>query len=503
MSTEQILARLKNVHRNGRGATSCCPAHDDRIPSLSICEGGNGRILLKCFAGCSPEAIVAALGLKMSDLFARPTLAKSFPPAPTRDVDKTLSVAQLALAKGFTEHFLRDSCGLQDSAEGVLIPYGTNGSQARTRLRTAIVAKDGSKWLPGREPIVPYGVHRPRNGASSLVLVEGESDCWALWLAGVYAIGIPGANMVHVLQREHLGGIERIWLSREPDKAGATFERGILEHLENIGWRGETRDLCMPEGVKDPHSLYLRDRGGFQGAFMELSANAPVITLDDLEEKVAPFVSIADLLNEPDEQTSWLVEGLFPTGGTSLLVAKPKVGKSITAQNLAWCVSRGEPFLGRPTVEGPVLYLALEEKRAQVRRHFEAMGATMQDDNLFFYIAQTPLDAMEWLNRNVRRYKPMLIIVDTLQRFVRLDDVNDYAKVVNATTPLVTLARESGAHLLFTHHGNKKGGSDGDNVLGSTALFASVDTLLQMHSVEAGRTISSIQRYGINLEETV
>jgi hypothetical protein len=88
-----FLARVKRVHRNGRGYTGCCPAHDDRSPSLSICEGDDGRILVKCFAGCTPEQIVAVLGLKMSDLFTRPTLAKLFPPAPVRDMNKPLSIA--------------------------------------------------------------------------------------------------------------------------------------------------------------------------------------------------------------------------------------------------------------------------------------------------------------------------------------------------------------------------------------------------------------------------
>lgn len=51
------------------GWTSRCPGHEDRNPSLSISEGHDGKILLKCFRGCSAERIVAALGLKEADLF--------------------------------------------------------------------------------------------------------------------------------------------------------------------------------------------------------------------------------------------------------------------------------------------------------------------------------------------------------------------------------------------------------------------------------------------------
>ena len=39
---------------------ACCPAHDNRNPSLSVTDIG-GKILLKCFAGCSQECVIATL----------------------------------------------------------------------------------------------------------------------------------------------------------------------------------------------------------------------------------------------------------------------------------------------------------------------------------------------------------------------------------------------------------------------------------------------------------
>ena len=35
---------------------------------MSVTIGNNGGILVHCHAGCSPEAIVGAMGLRMSDL---------------------------------------------------------------------------------------------------------------------------------------------------------------------------------------------------------------------------------------------------------------------------------------------------------------------------------------------------------------------------------------------------------------------------------------------------
>lgn len=47
--------------RTGQGYMVCCPAHDDRSPSCSIKDGRNGVLLYFCFAGCTQEAVKAAL----------------------------------------------------------------------------------------------------------------------------------------------------------------------------------------------------------------------------------------------------------------------------------------------------------------------------------------------------------------------------------------------------------------------------------------------------------
>ena len=54
----------------GDRVQACCPAHDDERASLSLKEGGDGRALVYCFAGCPTQDVVAALDLRMSDLFA-------------------------------------------------------------------------------------------------------------------------------------------------------------------------------------------------------------------------------------------------------------------------------------------------------------------------------------------------------------------------------------------------------------------------------------------------
>lgn len=65
-----LLSRLKQVKKTGSGTwKACCPAHDDRSPSMSVKEAPDGVILVHCFAGCSAVDIMESVGLNPADLF--------------------------------------------------------------------------------------------------------------------------------------------------------------------------------------------------------------------------------------------------------------------------------------------------------------------------------------------------------------------------------------------------------------------------------------------------
>lgn len=70
VSIDLILPSLGKARSLGRNKwVACCPAHDDKSPSLSI-QITDNRILMHCFAGCHIEDITAAMGLRISDLFS-------------------------------------------------------------------------------------------------------------------------------------------------------------------------------------------------------------------------------------------------------------------------------------------------------------------------------------------------------------------------------------------------------------------------------------------------
>ncbi len=74
MTADVLLGRLPRVRKTGVSSwLASCPGplhqHGDRHPSLAVRETDDGRLLLKCFAGCSVPEIVGALGLELHDLF--------------------------------------------------------------------------------------------------------------------------------------------------------------------------------------------------------------------------------------------------------------------------------------------------------------------------------------------------------------------------------------------------------------------------------------------------
>jgi hypothetical protein len=76
----KILERLTGVKQTAPGRwMAICPAHEDRSPSLSIREMDDGRVLIYCFASCGAGDVLAAIGLRMGDLFDKP-LSHHLPP---------------------------------------------------------------------------------------------------------------------------------------------------------------------------------------------------------------------------------------------------------------------------------------------------------------------------------------------------------------------------------------------------------------------------------------
>ena len=198
--------------------------------------------------------------------------------------------------------------------------------------------------------------------------------------------------------------------------------------------------------------------------------------------------------NISSPKVTWLVDGLIPADGHTALVGKPKAGKSTACRQLAVCVVKSRPFLGRstdlPPATGRVLYTHLDRKdRAhKVVAEFKRLGMTEEESSrLRLRTAQDlPSDLYEerlaWLKKEITEFRPDLVIIDLMWQFVVAKNANDYNAVVvgiNKLQDALTQANYKGA-LVVTLHSRKATNEDdpADDILGSTGQRGSFSTLL-------------------------
>ena len=323
---DNVLMHLEGVRTSLRGWKACCPAHTDRDPSLSIGLGEQGQVLLKCFAGCPIERITEAMGLTVTDLFPDGASAPERASSNGRH-HSPLTLLDLALEKQLPWKFLFHLGLMEHPSGGLHIPYHlADGSPApRSRIRTALIAREGSRWSKGKGQLVPYGLERLSDArkAGYLVLVEGESDCWTLWYQGFPALGIPGAEMAGVLEESALAGIDQLYIVQEPDPAGATFVKALADRLKGWRWQGKAFAVHLP-GAKDPSDLYTQDRQGFRAAF-QLALDHAEALAPDRPHPVAPpagakprVFSLQELLSWELPPTRWAIPEILPEGLTLL-----------------------------------------------------------------------------------------------------------------------------------------------------------------------------------------
>jgi hypothetical protein len=471
MSVEELL-RLTGARRKGKGWEALCPAHADSDPSLSIDER-DGKILVHCHAGCSQEAVLATLGTEARKLLLN-----------TSD-DRRRIVAEYPY----------------DDENGQLlfqvVRFDPKGFCQRR--------PDGNGgWIPNLLGTRRVLYRLPEVLASEFTIVcEGEKDVEAAREMGFVATCNPGGAGKWREEYSECFNRKQVAIIADADTSGRAHAQQIAASLH---LRAEyVKVLELPDS-KDLAEW--AERGGTKEALLELIRKAPDWKPASVESTGSPqsgfqLTSLRDLMSEPEEQISWLLADILPAGGLSVLSAKPKVGKSTFARCLSLAVARGEPFLDRATTKGRVIYLALEEKRSEVRRHFEDLGAT-GDEEIYIHAASAPQDAVPELCQLTKRIRPVLIVVDPLFKFVRIRDEKAYAEVCNAIEPLLTLARSSGAHVLLSHHSGKMERPDAtDSILGSTAIFGAVDSAIILKKNDRYRTVQSCQRYGIDWSERV
>jgi len=518
---KRVLGKLKGVKHSGAGWTAKCPGHGDNENSLGV-DVIDGKVMLKCHAGCDTEGVVSAMGLELKDLFSDEPLAPE--ERPQKQESKSCTLDALCAHKKLSREFV---CGLgwreytQGGRSRVEIPYVTReGRVHRVRHRFALNAKDGSSWSPGTS-LIPY---EPDKGALAqaegyVLLVEGETDTVTCLNAGIPALGFPGASQAKLLEAHHVAGLKDVFVSQEPDASGAKFVDSMKARLEELGFDGAVHVFRTPAAAKDPNTLHQREPEKFaelmHAALIE-AAKPPPEPLDHVWKTLGEWGSLASeppprrwLLDRPDDECNGARQiGVFPLGKVGMLVAAGGVGKTMALIELAIAVATGRKwfdFFGVAN-EGPVLLALGEEDEEEIwRRVFQAARAMRLTDAqvekaarniIALPLAGTVVNLiksadgetvetamMTALRKRLDQHPTgwRLIILDPLSRFAGFDSEKDNAAATTFISVVESLLRVPGRPaILIAHHTNKASRQEGAekgsaaNARGASALIDGV-----------------------------
>ncbi|MFA0746759.1 MAG: DNA primase, partial [Armatimonadota bacterium] len=199
-----------------------CPAHDDAKPSLSVTES-DGRILLHCFAGCSVDAICAALGISVADLF------------------------------------VRDNDGSEKRTERIVAVYDYRDASGRLLFQTvryepkrfAYRQPDNGKWRWNLEGIPrPLPLYRlpellAADRKQPVFILEGEKDADNLWQHGLVATTNPmGAGKWSQVDDKPLEGRQVVILP-DNDEVGRKHAEQVAQSL--YGRAASVRIVYLPD----------------------------------------------------------------------------------------------------------------------------------------------------------------------------------------------------------------------------------------------------------------
>lgn len=220
---------------------------------------------MRCRKRCSPAKVLQALGLPATLLQAGGGDASVAAP-------EQVTLADLAAHTGIAECYLR-SLGLRQNGRHVDIPYfNADGVEVAVQCRLRLQKPGRKPRAPqdadvARRPVPlepplrrrydprfrfrgdprPYGLDRVEEAHAEgyAVIVEGESDCWTCWAAGIPALGLPGPGLTaaatghsetaDLLAPALLQRIRRVYVVREPNRAGAAFAQDVAQRADRLG----------------------------------------------------------------------------------------------------------------------------------------------------------------------------------------------------------------------------------------------------------------------------
>jgi hypothetical protein len=176
-----------------------------------------------------------------------------------------------------------------------------------------------------------------------------------------------------------------------------------------------------------------------------------------------------------------LIEGVLSLRTAAVLFGPTGAGKTFVALSWACSVGTGKPWLGRPVVRAPVLYVVGEGASGldhRVSAWEYAWGTTVTDDDVIFSVKPNSLSDMgTWhqMGKEAEALGARFIVLDTFSSLAYdADEVKDAPVVMRR---LSDLAAAIDGTALLVHH---PGWGDAERVRGGSQLESNADEVLRL-----------------------
>jgi putative DNA primase/helicase len=462
---DRVLAQVRHKGAGQGKWVARCPAHDDRMESLSIKVGTDGRVLLKCHAGCGTRDICAAIGLTMADLFAESLKRTETNTADPKNRPRIVKSWDYMDASGT---LLFQSCRFEYPA--------TPGE--KTRKKFSQRQSVNGEWVYNLDGIQPVLYRLPEiieavSLGRLIWIAEGEKCVDALVEAGFHATCNPmGAGKWKDEYSKVLAGAAVVILP-DNDETGRKHAEDVAQSLHKAG--ATVRIVKLPGLPPKGDVVDWFDAGGDSADLGEIpNRTAPWGPPGPrrVRWKLAELWNNEIIMRPPPH----VVPRLAWAGRSTLLAAREKAGKSTLIGYITSRVSRGESFLGEYCVKGDVLIIGLEEYLGDVARRLKHFGADGDRVTLVDGFLGEPADRPREIQNYIEDITPALCVVDSLVAFAngRGIDEND-AAMATIVQPLTDMAHATGTALIVVHHANKSAGK----ARGSTAITGATDVVCE------------------------
>lgn len=173
-----------------------------------------------------------------------------------------------------------------------------------------------------------------------------------------------------------------------------------------------------------------------------------------------------------------LISGLIPKG-LVLLAATPKNGKTFLGLQLSICLSSGKSFLGFECPKVDILYIALEDTPANIKKRIDTFKMDINEQLSFMFKSkENDIRQLDEVVKITLQDNPNIkaIIVDPFQK-IRSNKEIDYNSEYDLMTNLHDLAIQNHITILLVMHCRKTFDLKNpfENIYGTNGLSAGVD----------------------------